>query len=215
MCTTGRFVVSDDDFDEEIQPEETAVTPLSTGDGGKPANSVDRHAPDTDADPIKLALRGAQRIARGQPRRPSRGGQRRGKPADDTSTRGGYSGAHPDDTDPHRVGDVFNGYLQDRGWERPIQQARVFTDWAEIVGADVAAHCRPVSLNDGELRVAAESTAWATQLRLLGGTLLARVVAELGPTVVTRIVVTGPSGPSWKHGKFSVRGARGPRDTYG
>ena len=110
---------------------------------------------------------------------------------------------------------MLNGYLADRGWERPLAQARVFTDWAEIVGSDVAAHCSPVSLNDGELRVTAESTAWATQLRMLGGTLLARVVAELGPTVVTKIIVTGPSGPSWKHGKFSVRGARGPRDTYG
>jgi predicted nucleic acid-binding Zn ribbon protein len=113
------------------------------------------------------------------------------------------------------VGDVLSGYLQDRGWEKPIAEARVFTDWADIVGADVAAHCAPVALTDGELRVSAESTAWATQLRMLGGTLLATVVSELGPTVVTRIVVTGPSGPSWKHGKFSVRGHRGPRDTYG
>jgi predicted nucleic acid-binding Zn ribbon protein len=191
--------------------DETPVTPLSTGVGGQPAKSVDRAVPDTAADPIKSALRGAQGIARGQTqRRP-----RRKKPLDDAARRGGYSGAWPDDTDPRPIGDVFGGYLQDRGWERPIAQARVFTDWAQIVGADVAAHCSPVTLNDGELKVAAESTAWATQLRMLGGTLLARVVEELGPTVVTRIVVTGPSGPSWKHGKFTVRGSRGPRDTYG
>ena len=91
----------------------------------------------------------------------------------------------------------------------------MFADWAEIVGADVAAHCAPTSLRDGELRIAAQSTAWATQLRLLGATLLARIVAELGPDVVTRLVVTGPVGPSWKHGPRSVPGARGPRDTYG
>ena len=91
----------------------------------------------------------------------------------------------------------------------------MFADWAELVGADVAATARRAALRDGELRIAAESTAWATQLRLLAGTLLARLVAELGPEVVTRIVVTGPVGPSWKHGPRSVRGARGPRDTYG
>ena len=134
---------------------------------------------------------------------------------DDKPREGGYSGAWPDSTDPRPVGDVLNSYLTDRGWERPLAEARVFTDWAEIVGADVAAHCSPTALNDGELRVTAESTAWATQLRMLGGSLLARVVAELGPTIVTKIIVTGPTGPSWKHGKFSVRGARGPRDTYG
>jgi predicted nucleic acid-binding Zn ribbon protein len=50
---------------------------------------------------------------------------------------------------------------------------------------------------------------------MLSATLLARIVTEVGPTVVTRLVITGPSGPSWKHGKFAVRGARGPRDTYG
>jgi predicted nucleic acid-binding Zn ribbon protein len=49
----------------------------------------------------------------------------------------------------------------------------------------------------------------------LQGTVLARIVAELGPDVVTRIVVTGPVTPSWKHGPRSVPGARGPRDTYG
>jgi predicted nucleic acid-binding Zn ribbon protein len=65
------------------------------------------------------------------------------------------------------------------------------------------------------LRIAAESTAWATQLRLLAGTLLARLVAELGPDVVTKLSISGPTGPSWKHGGRSVRGGRGPRDTYG
>ena len=71
--------------------------------------------------------------------------------------------------------------MADRGWERPLAEARVFSDWAAIVGADVASHCQPSALRDGELRISAESTAWATQLRLLAGTLLARIVAELGP----------------------------------
>lgn len=129
--------------------------------------------------------------------------------------RGGYSGPAPDATDPQRLGPILAGYIGERGWDRPIAQARVFAEWSELVGADVAAHCAPQALHDGELRVAAESTAWATQLRLLAATLLARLVAELGPDVVTKLHITGPSGPSWKHGGRSVRGARGPRDTYG
>ena len=36
-----------------------------------------------------------------------------------------------------------------------------------MVGAEIAKHSRPVKLEDGELTVEAESTAWATQLRLL------------------------------------------------
>jgi predicted nucleic acid-binding Zn ribbon protein len=164
-----------------------------------------------DKDPVADVLRGAQRTSRTAPTRIRR---RRDAPAPGTG-RGGYSGARPDDTDPQPVGEVVTGYLAERGWERPVAEARVFTDWATIVGADVAAHCSPAALRDGELRVSAESTAWATQLRLLGGTLLARIVAECGPDIVTRVIITGPVGPNWKHGPRSVHGARGPRDTYG
>jgi predicted nucleic acid-binding Zn ribbon protein len=91
----------------------------------------------------------------------------------------------------------------------------VFADWPALVGVDIAAHCRPAALNQGELRITAESTAWATQLQLMASTLLASLARQLGPKVVAKIVITGPTGPSWKHGGWSVRGARGPRDTYG
>ena len=57
--------------------------------------------------------------------------------------------------------------------------------WAEIVGAEVAAHAEPVSWADGELVVQADSTAWATQIRLLAPTLLARLATELGAGAVT------------------------------
>jgi predicted nucleic acid-binding Zn ribbon protein len=90
----------------------------------------------------------------------------------------------------------------------------VFAEWAALVGPEVAAHCAPTALRGGELRITAQSTAWATQLRLLSPTLLARLRAELGPDVVTRLVVTGPAAPSWRHGRLS-RPGRGPRDTYG
>jgi predicted nucleic acid-binding Zn ribbon protein len=166
---------------------------------------------DNDDDPVHTALATARGMVRGTARRRRRPPPR---PTDAAPT-GGYSGPAPDDTDPQRIGAVAAGFFDDRGWQRPLAEARLFTHWADIVGSEVAAHCAPAALTAGELRISAVSTAWATQLRLLAGTLLARVVAEAGPTTVTRIVVTGPVGPSWKHGRFAVRGARGPRDTYG
>jgi predicted nucleic acid-binding Zn ribbon protein len=72
-----------------------------------------------------------------------------------------------------------------------------------------------VSLRDGDLELAAESTAWATQLRLLSRQILAKLRAELGPGVVVRIVVRGPTAPSWQHGPLRAPDSRGPRDTYG
>lgn len=172
---------------------------------------------DNDAvDAVKAALAAAQGITRGKARPQTRSARRRVRDENMRGrARGGYSGPAPDDTDPQRLGAVVAGYINDRGWRRPLNEARVFAEWEQLVGAEVAAHSRPVSLRAGELRVAAESTAWATQLRLLSGTVLARLVAELGPDVVHKLHISGPSAPSWKHGAFSVRGARGPRDTYG
>ena len=176
----------------------------------------------TDPDLARSVLSEAQALARtlpnrGRRREPGRrGGAGTVGPRDDTvERRGGYSAPGADPArDPQRVGAVLGDYVEARGWDRPLAEARVFTDWAGLVGDDVAAHCLPQSLRQGELRIAAESTAWATQLRLLGSTLLARLVGELGPQVVTRLHISGPVGPNWNHGPRTVRG-RGPRDTYG
>jgi predicted nucleic acid-binding Zn ribbon protein len=193
---------------ETVQP--------STDDRGQPVDNMPE-GPDSAADLVHNALADARGIARRTGRRADRERAKRVRRENLAGRRpDGYSGPGPDpDRDPQPIGSVFAGYAAERAWERPLAEARVFADWAGLVGAEVAAHCMPQSLNAGELRIGAESTAWATQLRLLSSTLLARLVAELGPEVVTRLVVTGPTGPSWKHGGRSVRGARGPRDTYG
>ena len=90
----------------------------------------------------------------------------------------------------------------------------VFGRWSALVGPEIAAHCAPQTLTEGELLVVAESTAWATQLRLLAPSILGKLRAQVGGDVVTRLRVVGPTAPSWKKGPRSVRG-RGPRDTYG
>jgi predicted nucleic acid-binding Zn ribbon protein len=181
-------------------------------------NVEDAGGPATSGDPAVDALAAARKIARsgrsGRDRELARRTRR-----DNLAGRGrssGYSGPGPDPArDPQLVGPLLAGYVAERGWDRPLAEARVFAEWPELVGPDVAAHSTPMTLAAGELRISAESTAWATQLRLLSATLLARLVSELGPDVVTKLVITGPVGPSWKHGGRSVRGSRGPRDTYG
>lgn len=120
----------------------------------------------------------------------------------------------PDSGDPVPFGAAIEGLLAERGWSAAAAVAKVTGDWPGTVGPDLAAHCEPVSLTEGVLTVEAESTAWATQIRLLGPTLLARIAEVAGAGTVRRLVVRGPVGPSWKKGRWSVPG-RGPRDTYG
>ena len=81
--------------------------------------------------------------------------------------RRGWSGPRPDDRDPQPLGALASRLVADRGWNERVSAGVVFARWAQLVGADVAEHAQPVSLQDGELVVRASSTAWATQLRLL------------------------------------------------
>lgn len=130
-------------------------------------------------------------------------------------SRSRVSGAHPDDRDPQPLDDVVGRLVEDHGWEVDLRVHSVFGRWAELVGAEVAAHSTPESFEDGKLVVRTDSTAWATQLKLLAPTVVRRLNEELGHGTVTLIDVQGPHGPSWKKGRRSMRGGRGPRDTYG
>jgi len=58
--------------------------------------------------------------------------------------------------------------------------AAVFGRWEEIVGTALAAHVRPIRATEDTLVVAADHPAWATQVRALGGTLLAQIEASAG-----------------------------------
>jgi predicted nucleic acid-binding Zn ribbon protein len=125
------------------------------------------------------------------------------------------SGAHPDARDPALIGQVVERIVADGGWDTDIKVHGVFARWSSIVGSEVAAHCAPTRFGDGRLEVRTDSTAWATQLRLLAPSVVRRLNEELGHDTVHRIDVLGPEGPTWRRGPRSVRDGRGPRDTYG
>jgi predicted nucleic acid-binding Zn ribbon protein len=125
-----------------------------------------------------------------------------------------WSGAGPDGRDPATVGASLDDLVRERQWTDALQVARIPARWDDIVGAEIAGHCRPERLEDGELTCVAESTAWATQIRLLSAHVLERIAAGVGPDVVRSLRVHGPTAPDWRHGPLRVQG-RGPRDTYG
>ncbi len=204
--------------------DETPVTAASTPDCGQTPVTVDNAheagGPPPERDLALDALAGARRMASGSygtdaidPRRARR--RMRNKTANARRGSTDWTGSGPDARDPQPVKALMRSLFAERGWQQPVTEARVFTDWAALVGEAVAAKCTPVSLRDGELKLSAESSSWATQIRIMAPTLLGKLAAQLGPNVVTRLSVAGPSGPSWKHGFRAVPGARGPRDTYG
>ena len=117
--------------------------------------------------------------------------------------------------DPELLSDLVSSLIQERDWKSGIAEGTLYTAWPEIVGADVAAHTTPLSILDGVLTVQTSSTAWATQLTMVSNELLTTIQKSASGALVESLVVIGPHAPSWKKGIRTIRGARGPRDTYG
>jgi predicted nucleic acid-binding Zn ribbon protein len=153
----------------------------------------------------------ARIIARGLA---GRTGVRRKRPKNTRRFDPTVSSAHPDDRDPQTLDSTLGRLVSDQGWETDLRVHGVFTRWAAVVGQEVAAHVTPESYAEGRLVVRTDSTAWATEMKLLAGNLVHRLNHDLGDGTVEVIDVLGPHTPRWTSGRFRVKG-RGPRDTYG
>lgn len=166
-------------------------------------------------DLVRRVLEEARGAARSQGKDVGRGRtsstSRRGNPA---GGRRSWSGPGPDRRDPQPLGAATRELAKSRGWSPRVAEGAVFSQWASVVGEQIAGHAEPTGLIDGVLSITAESTAWATQLRMVQSQLLAKIAAAVGDGVVTILKITGPVAPSWRKGPRHISG-RGPRDTYG
>lgn len=158
------------------------------------------------------ALARARANARSRGLRPGQGERRRpGAPSLTERRSGTGDGAA---RDPRLVGSEVDRLLSAHGWNADVQVGAVMGRWPSIVGEEVAQHVQPLGFDGTVLTVQADSSAWATQMKLLTNSVLARIEAEVEAGVVTEIVVRGPATPSWRKGRLRTKG-RGPRDTYG
>ncbi|WEV26530.1 DciA family protein [Streptomyces sp. 71268] len=176
------------------------------GPGAAPAGAA---VEPTGVDLARVALRAAKERARAhgaaaqQKKQARRGGLR--------------SGARADGRDPLPLGAAINRLITERGWEAPAAVGGVMGRWPQLVGPEVAQHCEPQRYDEDArvLTVCCDSTAWATQLRLLAPQLVARLNADLGHGTVRTLKVLGPGGPARRYGPLRAPGSRGPGDTYG
>lgn len=192
--------------------------PAGAPDGGAPGPSSQdpggaAKPPDVSGvDLARVALRAAKEQAR------ARGAAAQQKKQ---ARRGGglRSGARSDGRDPLPLGSAINRLITERGWETPAAVGGVMGRWPQIVGEDLANHCVPLRYDEDPdarvLTVQCDSTAWATQLRLLAPRLVARLNEDLGRGTVRMIKVLGPGGPQRRFGPLRAPGSTGPGDTYG
>ncbi|MFJ7301800.1 DUF721 domain-containing protein [Streptomyces sp. NPDC099088] len=183
------------------------------GAAGGSADAVPKKTPEpSGVDLARVALRAAKEQAR------ARGDAAQQKKQ---ARRGGglRSGSGADGRDPMALGAAINRLLTERGWETPAAVGGVMGRWPQIVGEDLAKHCVPLRYDEDPaervLTVQCDSTAWATQLRLLAPQLVARLNQDLGHGAVRLIKVLGPNGPARRYGPLRAPGSKGPGDTYG
>ena len=118
-------------------------------------------------------------------------------------------------TDPQQVNAILNEIVESRDWRKGIAEGTLFSDWRAIVGDEIAEHSTPVTMYEGRLTIQTSSTAWSTQLRLMQGDLLRTIQKSSPGALVEELSIIGPHAPSWKRGLRTIRGAQGPRDTFG
>ena len=117
--------------------------------------------------------------------------------------------------DPKSLNDVMSELISNRDWRQGLAEGNIFSDWEKIVGGEIASHATPISLVDGRLKIQTSSTAWATQLTLISSDLLKTISSSSPGALVEELNLIGPHAPNWKKGLRTIRGAKGPRDTYG
>lgn len=154
----------------------------------------------TGIDLARVALLAAKEAAR---KRGADGGPaaRKSKRRSQSHQRGG------DGRDPVGLGAALSRLMTERGWEAPVAGGNVLEHWDEIAspdfaGPDFAQHVRAVAFDadSGRLDLLPDSTAWATQARLIAVKLMARAndhaqLRSHGP-LVRRIEVLRPGARS-------------------
>lgn len=92
------------------------------------------------------------------------------------------------DSDPQPISLGIDRLLRSlRGGDRRAT-VTVFSRWQDLVGDGVAAHVRPLKLDQGTLIIEVDDPAWATQMKFLEDDLLRRL-RDTGDMSVQRLEV--------------------------
>ncbi|MGA5823719.1 DciA family protein [Kitasatospora sp. NPDC094028] len=103
-----------------------------------------------------------------------------------------------DAREPSTLAAVVPAMAAAQGWALGTAQGTMRDNWAQLVGPEQAAHWAPARFNaeTRTLRVACDSPAWATKLRLEQRTILAKLNTARPDTVRTLDIRVGQTAPA-------------------
>ncbi|HEX6573729.1 MAG TPA: DUF721 domain-containing protein [Gemmatimonadaceae bacterium] len=89
---------------------------------------------------------------------------------------------------PVSISEALAGFLKNTGLEKRVDQASAIDDWPSVVGAQIAAVTKALSITpDGILFVAVTTNAWMTELGLMEPELLRALNSRKGRDKVRKI----------------------------
>ena len=96
---------------------------------------------------------------------------------------------HRRNSEPRPLEGSLEALSRRLGLEGAVGVGRLFAGWSDIVGPAMAEHVRPLRMDATALVVSVDHPAWATQVRRLGDTLLARASEYAGGERPARLEV--------------------------
>jgi predicted nucleic acid-binding Zn ribbon protein len=91
--------------------------------------------------------------------------------------------------DPVPIGDALAKVRDELGLPEVDTLRALSEHWADIVGADVAAHAQLRAVRDGVVTIAADSSLWASQFRYLERAFVERANGLVGEDAITSVRV--------------------------
>lgn len=89
---------------------------------------------------------------------------------------------------PAQLPEVLDQLLAGLGAPSTDVVIAVAERWSELVGAEIAPHANPVSIERGRLTVSVDNPAWASHLRWSEADLLARLGVMVGDGIITSVI---------------------------
>lgn len=87
------------------------------------------------------------------------------------------------------LGPAIRAYLEGRGLGPVARFGKLAACWDDVVGRDIAAHCRPLRLEGDELIVEADHQTWVTDFAFRSHELLTALEREVGEPVARSVKV--------------------------
>lgn len=86
---------------------------------------------------------------------------------------------------PKAMSDLLGSVLAENNIDLAAPSAAIGDNWEALVGAEVAAHCRPVGIKAGVLHSDVDSSVWCQQLQMRSPEILAALKKFLGKSAPT------------------------------